>query len=364
MIGKWKAGIATAALVASACAGKPAVPDEQKQRDYQSTETSEPTKDSGETTKMTPIEEGGGGSLPTATGPVATVDGKKIPATDFNLEIERITASGMPPGVLGQFKDQIVDKLIDRTLIENAISSAKVIVPKKDVDAKMEEVRLEFAKASKAMGEETTLESVTAKLGITADELRKSIEQSIAIEKMLVDRGMKEPDDAQAKSFYDDNKAQFEQPEQVHARHILIAVEKSNDQAAWDAAQKRAKMVHAEATKADADFAKLAADKSEGPSAKEGGDLGFFARGAMVPEFENVVFGLKKGEISEPVKTAFGWHVIKLEERRDAGVVPYDEIKAGLLSQLKNEAVNNALMGFLEELRKAAKIEKHAENVK
>ena len=181
----------------AACAGKPAVPDEQQQRDYQSTEESKTT----DATEITPIENAKGEPIPKATGPVATVDGKEVPATDFNLEIERIVASGMPPGVLNQFKDQIVDKLIDRTLIDNAIGNASIKVPAADVDAKMEEVRAEFAKASAAMGEKTTLEDVTKKLGITKDELRESIEQSIAIEKILVTRGMEEPDEAKAKSL-------------------------------------------------------------------------------------------------------------------------------------------------------------------
>lgn len=361
MNSKWTIALCVAAaLTTAACASKPAIPDEQQERAYDSTAngTSE-----GEA-QMTPVQNEAPTEAPRATGPVATVDGTDVPAADFNLEIERIVASGMPAQLLHQFRDQIIDKLIDRALIENAIAKANIAVAATEVDAKMEEVRAEFAKASAAMGENATLESVTAKLGITTEELRESIEQSIAIEKILATRGFEEPDDAKTRKFYDDNKARFERPEQVHARHILISVENADDQAAWDAAQKRADLVYAEASKKGVDFATLAKEKSEGPSASEGGDLGFFGRGAMVPEFEEAAFALKKGEVSKPVKSPFGWHVIKLEERRDAGIVPYEEIAEQLKAQMKNEAVNEALTGYLDELRKAAKIERHADNVK
>ncbi len=353
-----KVGLIALALATAGCAGKPAVPDEQQAREYASTKEKVANP-----TEITPIESESS-EAPKASGPVATVNGKPVGAAEFNMEVERGVAKGMQPGLLRKFQAQIVDQLIDRALLDGAIAGANIAVGDAEVNAKMEEVRAEFAKASASMGQTSTLEDATNQMGITAAELRQSIEQAIAIEKILNARGFKAPDDAQAKAFYDDNKERFERPEQVRVRHILIKVDNTEDTAAWDTAKKRAEMVRAEAVKKDADFAALAKEKSDGPMADQGGDLGFRQRGVMPEEFDTAAFALKKGEISAPVKTSFGWHIMKLEDRHDAGIVPYAEIADQLNAQMKNEAVNEALVSMLEELRKAAKIERHPENVK
>lgn len=363
----WIAALALAvASTTFGCAGKPEVPDEQQERDYASTQV-EKDAAKGESTdepKMTEMQQVDPNAEPVkATGPVATVNGEVIPAADFNLEIERVIASGMPPGMLTQFKDQIVEKLVDRELIENAIDKSDVDVSKEEIDAKMLEVREEFAKASQQLGEQASLEALTKQLGISEQELRDSLEQAIAIEKVLASRGLETPDEAKVKEFYEANQQQFQRPEQIHARHILVAVENQDDQAAWDAAEKRAKIIRAEVTGDGADFAAIAKEKSDGPSAKTGGDLGFFGRKQMVPEFEQAAFALKKGEVSEPVKTQFGWHLIKLEDKREAGTVPFEDVNEELALQMKNQAVQQALVGFLEELRGSATIEIHSDNI-
>lgn len=126
----------------------------------------------------------------------------------------------------------------------------------------------------------------------------------------------------------------------VRARHILVKSEKE------------AKIIFAELKKG-ADFAKLAKKKSIGPSKTSGGDLGYFKRGAMVPSFDKVVFNLKKGEISQPVKTQFGWHVIKSEGRREIKVPTYNRIRTTIRYKLVRERVEKLSI----ELRKKAKIE-------
>jgi peptidyl-prolyl cis-trans isomerase C len=354
-------------LTASAfgCAGKRQVPDEQNERSYKSTQknqedgsaataSNENAKPANKPVSQDPIK---------ATGPVATVDGEQIPASEFNKEIERIIASGLPPAMLGQVSSKIVEKLVDRYLIDAEIEENEIKVSDEEMDEKLSEIREQFAQASEQMGSETSLEALTQQLGISADELRDSIRQSIAIEKLLVKRGMDTPSDEKVRKFYEDNKSRFERPEEVHARHILIQVKKDADQTAWDAAKKKAEMIQKEASKDDVDFAELAKNKSEGPSASQGGDLGFFPRGRMVPEFEKVAFSMKPGDISEPVRTAFGWHVIKVVERHEAGPVPFEEVSEDLAAQMKNQAVQEALVAFLDELRKDATIEIHSDNI-
>ena len=108
------------------------------------------------------------------------------------------------------------------------------------------------------------------------------------------------------------------------AKHILI---KADDEAAFEAAEKRAKEIAEEIKAGEKTFEQAAMDYSDCPSNMQGGDLGLFGKGQMVPEFEEAVFSMNEGELSEPVKTSFGYHLIKVEERHEAGVSQYEEVK-------------------------------------
>jgi peptidyl-prolyl cis-trans isomerase D len=140
--------------------------------------------------------------------------------------------------------------------------------------------------------------------------------------------------DAQIAEYYGSHKQEFEQPEEVHVRHILIRP-KTEDEAGWNDALKRAREVYAKAVAPGADFAALAKEYSEDPGSKSsGGDLGWFSRGRMVKEFEDAAFALKPGEVSEPVKSKFGYHILKLEGKRPGGVQPLSEVRDTIREKL------------------------------
>ena len=145
--------------------------------------------------------------------------------------------------------------------------------------------------------------------------------------------------EADAKKIYDDKMVGMKPDQEVHARHILVA---SEDEA---------KDV-AERLKKGEDFAALAKEKSKDTNA-EGGDLGFFSRGQMLKPFEEAAFTLDVGEISEPVQTQFGWHIIKVEEKRDQEVPTFDQVKAAIITQL----VQKKAQAVVTDLRDGAKIE-------
>ena len=145
--------------------------------------------------------------------------------------------------------------------------------------------------------------------------------------------------EADAKKIYDDKMAGAKPEQEVHARHILVV---SEDEA---------KDI-AERLKKGEDFAALAKEKSKDTNA-EGGDLGFFTRGQMLKPFEEAVFALDVGDISEPVQTQFGWHIIKVEEKRDQEVPGFDDVKAAIVAQLVQQKAQAVVTG----LRDAAKIE-------
>ncbi|KFA91097.1 peptidylprolyl isomerase [Archangium violaceum] len=144
---------------------------------------------------------------------------------------------------------------------------------------------------------------------------------------------------------------------EVHARHILVQVDAKAAPEQVEVARKKAQALAEEARKPGVDFAELAKKKSEGPSASDGGDLGFFRRGVMVPAFERVAFTLKEGEVSEPVRTQFGWHVLKVEERRAVDVPPFEQVKAELENRLKMQKTEKFVEQYVQELRQKASVE-------
>ena len=143
----------------------------------------------------------------------------------------------------------------------------------------------------------------------------------------------------EAKKIYDQKVAGLKPEEEIHARHILVATEAE------------AKEIQ-ERLKKGEDFATVAKEKSKDPSA-EGGDLGFFGRGQMLKPFEDAAFALKEGEISNPVQTQFGWHIIKVEEKRDQPLPTFDQVKEAIMSQLVQAKAQEVVTG----LRDSAAIE-------
>ena len=173
--------------------------------------------------------------------------------------------------------------------------------------------------------------------------------QSLA--RAAIDASLKDvtASDEDAKKFYDEHPDQFTQPERVHVRHILI----SDDVTSADAIAK----IQAD-LKAGASFDEVAKSRSLCPSAAQGGDLGEVSKGQMVPEFETAAFALKNpGDLSEPIKTQFGWHIIRLEDRTPSSLEPLDTVKPQLLQYLTNEKRNEAFKNAVEGLKKTYKVE-------
>lgn len=159
--------------------------------------------------------------------------------------------------------------------------------------------------------------------------------------------------DAAMHKVYDDAIKQMGPEQEVHARHILIRAQAGDDKAS-KAAEDKIKAVIARLKKGE-DFAKIAGELTEDPSGKStGGDLGYFTKDQMVPEFSEVAFKLDKGQISDPVKTQFGWHVIKVEDKRAKEPPKFEEVKP----QIERYVVGKAQSEMVQNLRKDAKIER------
>ncbi len=142
--------------------------------------------------------------------------------------------------------------------------------------------------------------------------------------------------DAEIEKYYQDNMAKYSTPEQRHARHILVKSDAGDSDKLRETKRKKIETI-LELAKKDQDFAKLAKEYSEGPSAVGGGDLGFFRRGQMVKPFDDAVFAMKPGELSGVVETQFGFHIIKLEEIKAAKVTSLDKARKEIAATMKKE---------------------------
>ena len=180
----------------------------------------------------------------------------------------------------------------------------------------------------------------------------------LVFDRAAVERGVEVADDA-VRAFYDGNPQRFGVPEERQARHILLALDQGAEQAEVDRVMAEARALVEQLRADPARFAALAKEKSQDPgSAGNGGDLGFFGRGRMVPEFEVAAFALKSpGEISEVVKTPYGYHIIQLEERRDGDQRPFDQVKEQIRATLRNEAMQDKTKAYYDQLKQAANLQ-------
>src|ERR1700732_3217203 len=160
----------------------------------------------------------------------------------------------------------------------------------------------------------------------------------LLMDSLLASEGKAATTDDAMKKVYEDASKQIAGEQEVHARHILVETEDE------------AKAV-AEELKKGADFAELAKKKSKDPGASDGGDLGFFTKDQMVPEFSTVAFALEPGKISEPVKSQFGWHIIKVEEKRNRKAPEFDQVK----SQIETYVTRKAQADYVAKLRAGAR---------
>ena len=193
------------------------------------------------------------------------------------------------------------------------------------------------------------------KLGDSADFKRKLefARKKLLMEGLLQSVGKEAVTDAAMHQVYDEAVKQIAEEKEVHARHILFRAPAGDDKAAKEAEDK-VKAVIVRLKKGE-DFAKVATEVTEDPSGKaNGGDLGYFTKEQMVPEFSDSAFKLETGQISEPVKTQFGWHVIKVEDKRTKQAPKFEDVKA----QIENFVVRKAQAELVTKLRADAKIER------
>lgn len=288
--------------------------------------------------------------------PVATVNGQKISKADLEKAFgQAANSAGVKPEDLSDEQKlagyrQILDDMILDKLVEE--KSKAIQVSKADVDAELAKIKGQFEN-------EEEFKQQLQRLGQTPEEFATNLESMLRQRKWLEgqvgDKGT--ATEADAKAFYESNAKEFENPDLVAASHILFMVPEDAPEDVVKQKEKAAKDAEARAKKGE-DFNALAKELSEEPAAKQsGGDLGLFAKEDMVPEFAAVAFAQKVGDISDPVRTKFGFHVIKVTDKKAAGKIPFEEVKERVVVFLNRQKSSEAIKQALENLRNDAKVE-------
>ncbi|MGD9412234.1 MAG: peptidylprolyl isomerase [Desulfobacterales bacterium] len=289
---------------------------------------------------------------------VAVVNGVIISKDTYDHEMDffvrRAAAKGqaLPDEQMAQMKNQVLESLIDRELL---FQESK----KKGIEVKAEAVSDELQKIRQRYPNKEEFNKLLSEMGLTESDVRRQIARGMAIQQ-LIDKEVTDKikvSDQETRSFYDKNPQLFQQPEQVKARHILIKVQADAPDDQKAEARKKIEAVQQKVQKGE-DFATLAKTYSEGPSGPRGGDLGYFRRGQMVKPFEEVAFSLKPDQTSEIVETRFGYHLIKVDDKKPAKKMTYAEVKDRLNDHLKKQKATSEADAYIETLRKGAKIEK------
>ena len=194
-------------------------------------------------------------------------------------------------------------------------------------------------------------------MNVTEASLRSQVERTLSIQKYVDQFASKVTvDDKEVWSYYDKNRASFRQPEQVKASQILVKVDPSWDEAKKAAARKKIDDIRAK-LKSGQDFESLARTYSEDPSSSKGGDLGYIRTNQVLKPFEDALFSLKPGEVSDVVVTNVGFHIIKASDRKPETTIPFEKLKDQLRTALKQEKGQQEANASIAKVREKAKVE-------
>ncbi len=270
-------------------------------------------------------------------------------------------------------KDKVVNELIIRALLDDEMQKRHIVVTQKDADDALNN-------AIEQVGSKAKFNAILKEYGVSLAEFKKDLVEEVKMKKLVDMLEKVNITEADAKKYYNQNINKFKYPDKVRASHILIAAnpdeikelaradEKTKNlteeelnafvKEQMQERLKKAETILAQVKKDPSSFARIAKDNSEDyESAKQGGDLGFFAKQEMVESFANTAFAMKPDTISNIVQSPYGYHIIMVTDRKAAGQDSFEKVKSEIILFLENEKKVKILENFVESLKKTAKIE-------
>jgi peptidyl-prolyl cis-trans isomerase C len=287
-----------------------------------------------------------------------TVNGVDIMESQIDEQLEpqlKRMASQLPPQFVEQYKkqlrQQVVERMIVEKLLDEKIKETGMVISDEEVDGKLKEIATQQQPPLSMEDFKALVEAY----GQNFDDVKARIKRGMGYQKFMETQwaGKINVTDEEAKKYYDENAKQIEQ---IRASHILIkpvTTDPNTDPNKAKAAAKAKAEDLLKQIKGGADFAELARANSDCPSAKEGGDLGFFGRGQMVPAFEEAAFALKPRQVSDVVETQFGYHIIKLTDRKND---TFDKAKEDVIKMITQPKQADFAEAYIKSLKADAKI--------
>jgi peptidyl-prolyl cis-trans isomerase C len=285
---------------------------------------------------------------------VAVVAGEPIRLTEIDLVATFWSQSGAPQAREAENRKALqqaaLDHLIDQLVLAQEARSRGITAPDSVVQQMIDRWEAQFE--SPADRDERL-----ASRGVTVEQVRTKFAQDILVQQLVAEtvRDTLTVTPAQIEAYYHEHPEFFETTE-VHARHVLVTVDPGAPPESLALARERIESVHAQAA-AGGEFERLAREFSDCPSRSQGGDLGYFRRGQMVKPFADAAFNMQPGEISEIVETQFGYHVIKVEDRRNEGVQALSEATPGIERFLYGQRLQEAVDAYADDLRAQREVE-------
>lgn len=270
-------------------------------------------------------------------------------------------------------KDRLVDELTVRALLEQAFKKNNVKVTNEDIENELKNI-------IDKVGSKDKFNEILKQNNVSPSQFKKDLKEELMVKNLVSQISIINITEEATKKFYYSNIEQFKYPDKVRASHILISADperikeqilaKEENKNMSDADVQKAVKQEIEAKSATAQkiynelkfdaakFEKVAKEVSDDPgSASQGGDLGYFTKEEMVPEFSKAAFAAKPSIVNPPVKSAFGYHIILVKDRIAAGTEPYEKVKGEIKSYLENQEKIKVLQNYLEGAKKEAKIE-------
>ncbi|MDR5682681.1 MAG: peptidylprolyl isomerase [Armatimonadota bacterium] len=277
----------------------------------------------------------------------ATVNGEPIYTAEVDRYVREIGqqygidfTQGEGPKQRKELADSILDQLIDRALILQEARRRNLLASDTDVDARVAEIRGSFPS-------QADFESALKVRGLSVADLRDRIRFDLTAQKLIAGISQPQVSEAEVRQYFAQNRSTFDQPAQARVRHILVKTESE------------ARIVLAR-LRAGEDFAAVARELSQDPGSKDqGGELGPIQRGQTVPEFDRAAFSLPVGQISDPVKTSFGYHILQVQERTAAKPATLEGAREQIVRVLTDRKRRAAFEAWLKTAREQAKIVKN-----